>query len=75
MQAKALAMIRIQQVYTIEKQIIAEVTCHDYDEYRSLPDAIELDNKIMGKTGWSSDKCYACYKTGVLLGKIIDVYG
>jgi hypothetical protein len=73
MQGKSLTMVRIQAIQVVESQTIATVTCHDYDEYRVLPDAIEVQGQVLGKTGWSSDKCYACYKSGVLLGTIVDL--
>jgi len=62
----------IQKITIIDGQTIAEVTCRDYDEYAMLPEAIELSGEILGKTGWSSDTGYACYKTGILLGRIIN---
>jgi len=61
----------IQKIATIGGQVVAEVTCRDYDDYNALPDAIEVGGRILGKTGWSSDTGYACYKSGVLLGKIL----
>ena len=72
MQAKVISMIRIQTMQVIDSQTVVEVNCHDFDEYRALPDAIEVQGKVLGKTGWSSDRQYACYKSGVLLGTIID---
>jgi hypothetical protein len=74
MQVKALTLVRIQALQIIEGQTVAEVDCRDYDEYHALPDALEVEGKILGKTGWSSDRHYACYKSGVLLGKIVDFY-
>jgi hypothetical protein len=64
-------MIRVHILQKIERDTVAEVSCRDYDEFVALPDAIEVEGKILGKTGWNSDRNYACYKSGVLLGKIL----
>jgi len=61
----------IQKIATIDRQVVAEVTCRDYDEYKALPETIDVGGRILGKTGWSSDTEYACYKSDVLLGKIL----
>jgi hypothetical protein len=72
-QAKVITtMIRVECLQIIEGDIVAEVSCNDYDEYKALPQAIEVKQTVLGKTGWSSDKGYACYKSNVLLGQIID---
>jgi hypothetical protein len=71
MYGKPLPMVRINFLQKIEGATVAEVSCRDYDEFVALPDAIEVEGNILGKTGWSSDRNYACYKSGVLLGKII----
>lgn len=69
MYGKPLPMVRINFLQKIEGETVAEVSCRDYDEFVALPDAIEVEGNILGKTGWSSDRNYACYKSGVLLGK------
>jgi len=74
MQAKILpGFLKLDILHSIEGEFVAETTCHDYDEYRSLPMVIEVQGKILGKTGWSSDRNYACYKERVLLGRMIDI--
>lgn len=64
-------MIKVQSMVTIEGQTIATVDCRDFEHYQKLPDAIQIGNALFGKTGWNSDSCYACYKTGILLAKKI----
>ena len=54
-----------------EGQSVVTVPCVDYDAYKTLPQAIEFENKIHILTGWNSDLEYACYKTGVLSARII----
>ena len=76
MKAKALfEYINIKASCTCENDSIVEVDCCDYDDYRLLPAAIEVEGKILGKTGWNSDRQYACFKSNVILGKRVDVYG
>lgn len=75
---KALAirsMIRVQALMVVEGETVAEVDCADYDAFKNLPDAIKVEGKLLGKTGWSSDRHYACYKERVMLGQIVDVKG
>jgi hypothetical protein len=74
MEARSVAMIKIQALHTIDGEVVAEVNCDDYDDFHALPDAIEVEVFILGKTGWSSDRNYACYKQNVILGKIVDYY-
>gem|GEM_PF-4522758 len=62
-------MVRVNFLQTIDGQVVAEVDCDGYDSFVALPDAIEVEGNVLGKTGWSSDRNYACYKSGVLLGK------
>lgn len=59
--------VRLLSLYFIEGQYVAEVSCSDFDDYKALPDAIKYDGKVLGKTGWNSDSCKACYKSGVAL--------
>jgi hypothetical protein len=54
-----------------EGQSIVTVPCADYDAYKTLPTAIEFENKIHILTGWNSDMECACYKTGVLAARIV----
>lgn len=63
--------LRLQSLHFIEGQYIAEVSCVDFDDYKALPDAITYDGKVLGKTGWNSDSCKACYKTNVLMAQRI----
>lgn len=71
MYAKVVPMVKINFLTIIEGQVVATVDCDGYDTFAALPDAIEVEGKILGKTGWSSDLHYACYKSGVILGKVI----
>lgn len=67
-------MIIVRATHIIDAEFIAEVDCNDYEEYKSLPKVIEVQGKYLGKTGWSSDRNYACYKNNVILGKFVDYY-
>jgi hypothetical protein len=63
--------ISVKASMVLEGQLVVEVDCEDYDYYRSLPAAITFDGKLLGKTGWNSDRNYACYKQGVMLAKVV----
>ena len=67
-------MIIIQQLYVIDGDTVCVVDCEDYEIYKKLPQAIEVENKLCEKTGWDSDKQYACYKSNVKLGRFVDKY-
>jgi hypothetical protein len=56
--------IVIQVAYKCAGELILETICRDYDHYCSLPDAVVYEGIVCGKTGWSSDRNYACYKSG-----------
>lgn len=74
MQAKILpGFLKINTFEIIEGEFIAETDCADFDQYKSLPMVIEVQGKILGKTGWNSDRGYAAYKERVLLGRMIDL--
>lgn len=74
--------IVIQVATWYEEELVLETVCRDYDHYVSLPDVVTYQDRLTGnkpvecgKTGWSSDRNYACYKSGAciahggLLGK------
>lgn len=69
MKASAHTGIVIRNYHIIEGELIALVDCSDYDGYKSLPDSIKFQDKVLGKTGWSSDHNYACYKECVLMAE------
>lgn len=73
-QAKILpGFLKLNALHVIEGEFIAETNCADYSAYRSLPVAIEVQGKVLGKTGWNSDTGIACYKEKVLLGRLVDI--
>lgn len=45
--------------------------CHDYETYAALPSLVEYQGRLFGKTGWTSDYGYACFKTGVRVARVI----
>lgn len=47
----------------VEGQLILETHCRDFDDYQRLPNVVDYHGIICGKTGWSSDRNYACYKS------------
>lgn len=57
----------------IEGELVLETTCRDYDHYKSLPDVVSYSGEMCGKTGWNSDRQYACYKSGARIAKKVAV--
>jgi hypothetical protein len=73
-------MIRIQQIYTIEKQIISEIIYSSSQEDSNHNHNVPLFKgrnllKNKDEINCNNNKYSAYYKTEVLLGKIIDIYG
>ena len=56
--------IVIQVATWYDGELVLETVCRDYDHYRTLPDVVTYQGMECGKTGWSSDSHYACYKSG-----------
>lgn len=42
--------------------------CADFDHYKRLPEVVEWEGRMFGKTGWNSDDCRVYYKSGVTVG-------
>jgi len=62
--AKAIDAITILTAGTLPDGVkYLEAACADYDAYSALPQAVECDGRVYGKTGWDSDKCLAFYRT------------
>lgn len=61
--------IVIQSAVMYDGELVLETLCRDYDHYKSLPDVVDYEGTECGKTGWSSDKQYACYKSGAAIAK------
>lgn len=68
MSAKARTLAHVIPVtaeQVIDGQLVIETHCCDYEQYSKLPHVVVYKEKICVKTGWSSDRCYACYKSGL----------
>lgn len=66
MKAKAIQdAITLTNVQEVEGETILETDCRDYDHFITLPSAVVYDGKVCGKSGWSSDRNYACYKSNM----------
>ena len=67
--------IVITCVHRMDGQLVLEMECADFDAYKALPAVVSYDGVVCGKTGWSSDRNYACYKSGVPLAyKVPETY-
>jgi hypothetical protein len=60
-------VIQVAQWY--DGELVLETVCRDYDHYRTLPDVVTYEGTVCGKTGWSSDNNYACYKSGAAIAQ------
>jgi len=49
MYGKALPMVRVNFLQTIDGEVVAEVDCDGYDTFVALPDAIEVEGNVLGK--------------------------
>jgi hypothetical protein len=54
-----------------DNQSIVAVPCRDYDDYCTLPSAVEYGDRLHTRTGWNSDRQEAYYKTGMEFAKIV----
>lgn len=52
----------IMQEYVIEGDHILHVRCEGYNDFARLPQAVEFQGKLFGKSGWNSDNNEAFYK-------------
>jgi len=48
---------------------IATTTCENFNAYLDLPDAVEVEGKVLGKTGWNSDNNVAYFRSDAKLGR------
>lgn len=65
--------LKLNSTNYIEGEFVAETDCEDYEAFKALPSAIEVNGKVLGKSGWSSDRHYACYSERVKLGRMVDL--
>jgi hypothetical protein len=65
MQAKTVAnVVPVLGSWSAGQEHCFETDCTDYDQYKVLPHAAELEGRVYVKTGWNSDRGRAYYKTG-----------
>jgi hypothetical protein len=60
--------ISILAVEKFGELTVASTTCNDFNAYLDLPDAIEVEGKVLGKTGWNSDRSVAYFRSDAKLG-------
>ena len=64
--------IRVNECAVIDGVTCVTVDCCDYMQYQTLPHAIEYEGKVLGKTGWNSDKGYCSYQSNAMLARNIS---
>ena len=65
MKAKSIDAIVITASYKLDGISVLETNCTSFQQFCDLPQVVEYEGKIFGKSGWSSDRCYACYKSNI----------
>lgn len=55
----------------LEGVVFAETSCEDYDHYRRLPQAVEFQGRVLGKSGWNSDRCVAYYRSDKAIARVV----
>lgn len=65
--AQELRLVSVQREHVLDGEMVIEVSCSDFDNYKSLPDALLYKGIVCGKTGWSSDSNLCCYKQNAKL--------
>ena len=43
--------------------LVVGTSCRDADDFVRLPRAVEFDGKLLGRSGWNSDRCLAYYRS------------
>ena len=59
--------------HVIEGHYVLETTCRDFEHFIALPQVVEFQGRLCGKTGWSSDTGRACYKSDVSIAHAVKV--
>lgn len=49
----------------------AMVACADYEAYCALPQVISFEGRLLGRTGWNSDKGVAYFRSDAKMGRVI----
>lgn len=69
--AKPLPELLAVNYYHFRGSEYLEASCKDADKYTELPDAVEFEGRVFGKTGWNSDVGFAYYKPGQTFATIV----
>jgi hypothetical protein len=62
-------LMTVERFDYIEGVAICEVSCNDYEEYKLLPQVIEISEKVLGKSCWNSDCNKAYYRNDKLFAR------
>lgn len=65
MQAKSIQSVTVTSHGKVDGVTYVITDCQDYDAYKALPNAVEFNGMILGKSGWNSDKSIACFQSNV----------
>ncbi len=69
--ATPVAAIVLHAVHKIDGDIVLETACETQETYNKLPQVVSCCGIVCGKTGWNSDRGYACYKSTAAIAHTI----
>lgn len=62
-------MLAVQRHEVCDGVHYIAVDCHDYEHFKSLPDAVSFQGQTLGKSAWNSDKELAYYRSDMKLAR------
>jgi len=64
MKAKPVDGVVIQSIEKLPSGVtVLIVPCADWDVFRTLPNIVEYDNQLYGRSAWNSDRYIAYYRS------------
>lgn len=67
--------ILVDSLYELEGTWFAEIAVTGWDHVKILPKVIEVNGCTLGYSAWDSDRMRAIYRSDVLIGRPVRVYG
>ena len=53
----------LNSIHMIGGESVFQTVCRDFEMFCQLPEVIEYNGIVAGKTGWNSDTGFACYRS------------
>lgn len=61
---------RIESLPNKAKCAFGRVAANDYDAFGAMPDVIEINSELFGKTGWNSDTGEVFYRSDAMFARV-----